>query len=299
MKKIILTFMLFFIMAGVVRAEEFKLSLNAEDKIVKTVVVDLVIDKVEEKDKYFYGVMGVLEFPDDLELTSIKGLNDFNLTYNNQAKKIVLYRNTGVNEKIGLIRMTFNNKNNLKEGKALIKLKDIKVSDLSKDIALADISKEISYAGSGEEATNTNTYLDKITINGKELDFKQDELNYEIVVSNDTEEIKLDAISQDNAVTVTGTGNHELNVGSNEFDITVLGSDGSTRTYTVTVNREGANANNNDESLFIKSSDNEKGFIKYIPYIGGGILIIGIIFLFVRKRFINNKKEGVENEKEN
>lgn len=297
MKKLLTIIFMFFLSISNVLASDFNLLFDSEDNINKILKVDLVIDDINIEDKLFYGLTATLEYDDNLELVSIKGKNNFDLTYNDKLHKIVLYNIKGINKKTVLLTLEFNNKNNLSEGSTSIYLKDITISDLSSDIKQDDIKKEIKYNGNEDNITNNNTYLKEITINGKKIDFDKNKINYDVTVSYDTKKIVLDATLDDDKSKIEGIGEYSLSVGKNEYDIIV--SNGSDkRIYTININRETIDSDSSDEELFIKSKDNSININKYIPYIGFFLVVLlGIIFLIIRNRFIKNKKEGEKNEK--
>lgn len=300
MKKVLFLMLLFVISINYVYADDYNITFNSDDVIDKMLSVDIVVNDIVDSDKLFYGLTGIIEYDDNnLELTSIKGKNDFNLTYNDKLHKIVLYNLSGIDKKTVILTMEFDNKNNISDGSTIIKLKDIKVSDLKSDISLDDVSKEIKYNSSIDNSDTTikdNTYLKEITINGKKINFNKDTLNYEIVVSNDTKKITIDAISEEDNTKIDGIGEYNLDIGNNEFDIVVTSPSGSRRTYTININRETSDSNGDDSDLFITSSDNKRN--NTILYIGGGLVLFsGIIFLIIRNWFIKNKKEGEKNEK--
>ena len=73
--------------------------------------------------------------------------------------------------------------------------------------------------------------------------FNANTLNYTVNVAAGTPNVQILATAETGAV-ISGTGNKMINVGENNFDIVVTAEDGSTKTYTITVNRE-ASSNNN------------------------------------------------------
>ena len=87
-----------------------------------------------------------------------------------------------------------------------------------------------------------------------ELDpeFDPNETEYTVNVDKDTDSIELFAKAVSNKVSVSGTGEKELEPGRNEFEIVVVGPDESTKVYTVVVNRE-LDANNYIEKLQVSA----------------------------------------------
>lgn len=89
----------------------------------------------------------------------------------------------------------------------------------------------------------TNITDDKNVLETLTPEFSKGTTNYTLKVLNDVTKIRI-AATPDNATlaTVSGTGDFDLNVGSNSFNVLVTAQDGSTLTYTITVNRA-ANSN--------------------------------------------------------
>ena len=84
---------------------------------------------------------------------------------------------------------------------------------------------------------STNNYLSNISVNGYELDkkFNKETLDYSVNVEPDVEKIKINAQLADSSAKVTGTGEKEITVGTNKFEIVVTAENGSKRTYTLSV----------------------------------------------------------------
>lgn len=68
--------------------------------------------------------------------------------------------------------------------------------------------------------------------------FKYGTTSYEVEVPEDTEKIEVYANVQDEKAKVTGTGSKTLEKGENKFDVVVTAEDGTTKTYTIKVNRK-------------------------------------------------------------
>lgn len=85
---------------------------------------------------------------------------------------------------------------------------------------------------------SSNNYLSSLTVDGYELDstFSKDKTEYSLTVNNDTDKIKINAQLDDSRAKVTGTGEVNLEDKTNKFEIKVTAENGSSRTYTLTVN---------------------------------------------------------------
>lgn len=84
---------------------------------------------------------------------------------------------------------------------------------------------------------SSNSKASSITVEGFMLE-TIDNTNYSLKVKNSVSSITLMAIAEDSKATIDGTGWKMLNVGENEFKITITAEDGSSTTYTVLVTRK-------------------------------------------------------------
>ena len=89
---------------------------------------------------------------------------------------------------------------------------------------------------------NRNNYLKDISISNFSLSptFKGDLTEYSLVVEHDVSSIQVSATPVVTKSTVSGTGKHNLEVGTNEIKINCKSESGSTKTYTLTIVREEA-----------------------------------------------------------
>ncbi len=62
---------------------------------------------------------------------------------------------------------------------------------------------------------------------------------YNVTVPEDVESVEVYATAQDSKATISGTGNKTLEYGENALSVVVTAEDGTTKTYTVNVTREG------------------------------------------------------------
>ena len=113
------------------------------------------------------------------------------------------------------------------------------------------------------EATySSDNNLKALSIDDYELTpaFSADTLEYTITVPSEVTKIKINATKNDSTATVSGDGEHEVNEGSNVFEIKVQAQNGSAKTYKITVNVEDANPINittdNTSYTIVKRRDN-------------------------------------------
>lgn len=71
--------------------------------------------------------------------------------------------------------------------------------------------------------------------------FRYGTTNYEVTVPNDVESVEVYASAQASKATLKGTGTKKLEVGKNSFPVEVTAQDGTKKTYTIHVTREGIN----------------------------------------------------------
>ena len=84
---------------------------------------------------------------------------------------------------------------------------------------------------------STNNNLKDLSVEGYEL-VKADNNNYSLTVSNLTTNININAQAEDEKATVTGTGNHTLNVGENKFEIIITSESGDQNKINIVITRK-------------------------------------------------------------
>lgn len=89
-----------------------------------------------------------------------------------------------------------------------------------------------------EDTRSSINTLSSLTINGGSLkpNFSANTTKYTVDVAADVTSITLGAQAKDGKATVSGIGDKKLSVGKNTFQIKCQAENGSTKTYTVTVN---------------------------------------------------------------
>ena len=90
-----------------------------------------------------------------------------------------------------------------------------------------------------EEAANAN--LSNLGIRPNDFTgFSPSKLTYDVTVPEDVESVEVYATAQASGATITGTGTQNLEYGENALNVVVTSEDGTTKTYTINVTREGA-----------------------------------------------------------
>lgn len=92
-----------------------------------------------------------------------------------------------------------------------------------------------------EAKKSSNANLNNLGIKPNDFTgFKSGTTSYSVTVPNDVEKVNVYATAADRNAKVSGTGDRNLNVGSNALNVTVTAEDGTTKTYTINVKREEA-----------------------------------------------------------
>lgn len=87
------------------------------------------------------------------------------------------------------------------------------------------------------EATySKNNYLKDLKVEGYELSFDKDKLEYNLDVPNEVNKVNITATKEDSKSSIKGTGEIELSEGVNQVKIIVTAQNGSTRTYVININ---------------------------------------------------------------
>ena len=69
--------------------------------------------------------------------------------------------------------------------------------------------------------------------------FKSGTTTYNVTVPEDVESVEVYATASDSRATISGTGTKSLNIGENALSVVVTAEDGTTKTYTINVTRQG------------------------------------------------------------
>lgn len=121
--------------------------------------------------------------------------------------------------------------------------------------------------GTSVELSNNNN-LKKLTINGENIDFDKNTLEYYIDLSNEAKEFDIDYDLEDSKAKVNIVGNH---VNSDKIKITVISENGEAKVYTINIT----------ESLKNDTVDNKTNIFLYISLAIN--VILGIIVVALLK----------------
>lgn len=151
---------------------------------------------------------------------------------------------------------------------------------------------------------SSNNYLKLLEINGYDIVFDKDTLEYNIKVKSDVTSLDIKAIAEGSKASVEITGNEKFKKGNNIVLITVKAEDGSTREYKITVNKE----EKKDVLTEVDSSSNTAEKVVIIILII--LVVLGLLYLIFKKddekvvdvqlkNDIKPKKETEVNKKNN
>ena len=129
---------------------------------------------------------------------------------------------------------------------------------------------------------STNNYLSKLEIEGYEIDFNKDTLEYNIKVSSDVETLDITAVAEDSSARVNIYGNSNFKEGENTVTVVVTAEDGSERTYTITVDKEAKKEVVKEEETKEEENGNNQ-LEKTIIIILIILVIIGLLYLIFKK----------------
>ena len=125
---------------------------------------------------------------------------------------------------------------------------------------------------------SSNNYLKTLEIEGYEITFDKETLEYKIKVKSDVTSLDIKAIPESNKSRVEITGNEKFKKGNNTVTIIVTAEDGSTREYKITVDKE---ADKKDALTEIEDSSNTAEKIVIIILII--LVVLGLLYLIFKK----------------
>ena len=158
------------------------------------------------------------------------------------------------------------------EYKVEYKLEEKNIVEINSDglvtpigVGKAQINTTISFIEEGETITNCTSTLDISVLSNdsslksltlEEVDisklFKSDGYEYEVNLPYSYEKINIIAVANDPNAQITGDGRRYINEGTNEYDVIVKATDGTTSTYKIKILREDANEDTSLKSLIVE-----------------------------------------------
>lgn len=148
-----------------------------------------------------------------------------------------------------------------KLGTSEITLKDLPdVFEFESGEAMSVSSNRLTIQVGSKATASKNAALKNLKINPGALkpEFSKDKYDYTTKVDNNTKQLILSSVTDDEKATVTITGNEELKAGNNTIKITVKAEAGNEKVYTIIAYRE-EEIQENGENTKEETSGTDKG----------------------------------------
>lgn len=122
-------------------------------------------------------------------------------------------------------------------GSATIRLTPVDAADYNGQVYTDSHSVTVYVNPKRIVKLSSDNTLESLSIKDASLDkeFDKDTLEYTAMLEAGTDKITVEASPSNGGATITGTGEHEVEEGDNDFEIIVTAEDGSTRTYKIKV----------------------------------------------------------------
>ena len=153
-----------------------------------------------------------------------------------------------------------------------------------------NVIKEYPKATTQIMSLSSNNYLSSLIIDGYDIKFDKNTLEYEITVGSDVTSLDISATSEVGSASVRIYGNDDFSEGENIVTIVVTAEDGSQKTYTIKVNKEKEQASVADDTSVDDDNNNVEKTIIIILII---LVVIGLLYLIFKK----DKEENPANKK--
>lgn len=109
--------------------------------------------------------------------------------------------------------------------------------DSYNDIDLASVSKNITVEP--EVIQSDNNYLGSLSVSNISISFDKNVTTYNASIPYTIDSVNVSATPEDSTATIaSGTGTHTMNTGLNTINIVVTAQNGTSRTYTININKE-------------------------------------------------------------
>ena len=156
----------------------------------------------------------------------------------------------GVNSSVDLSYEDLNTANKSKSFPLVIKpTTSGTVTCTSSNVRIRELAQEKEYQLSNKSISITvkepavippkeyskNNYLKSLSIEGYDISFDKDTLEYTIEVGNEVEKVKITAQAEDPKASVSGDGEREVSEGNNKLEIRVEAENGNVKTYVINV----------------------------------------------------------------
>ena len=129
-------------------------------------------------------------------------------------------------------------------GSANVKISNTEVVDVSASATVGNVSKNFNVVAPPSGDNN----LSSLSVSNCSINFSAGNTNYSCNVDTNVTSVNVSASAAHGKASVSGTGNKNLNYGNNKISVTVRAENGSTKTYTINVNRKDTRSGDNSLS---------------------------------------------------
>lgn len=145
---------------------------------------------------------------------------------------------------------------------------------------------------------SSDNYIKSLIITGYDIEFDKNTYEYSITVKSDVSSLDLTVLLNSDAATYYIEGNNNFKVGENIVKIVVTAENGTTRTYTIKVNKEKEEKvkekdNEDDEEEVEEKSSTSKTIIIILII----LVIIGLIYVIFKDDEEDEKESKKESKK--
>ncbi len=138
--------------------------------------------------------------------------------------------------------------------------------------------------------------LKSLSIEGYEISFNKEKLEYEILIGEDVESLNINAVSADETALINISGNEGLKPGENKVEVVVTAENGDIKTYVIDVYKKGTITDNATIEKTYKKTKNIWKIIAIISLVVNGLLIVLLVLKIIPKKKKTTKK-AKKNEK--
>ena len=251
----ILFFLLSFIFPPSALAGSASISLSGGTVIAgEQVNVSIVLNGIDDGNLVSLG--GYLNY-DSAYLELVQCSSSSRFTFNSNGNKIAFVDMTGSGMKSGTLgTCTFRTK---QVGNTTVGMSGVEGTNDS-----ANLSVGISGAGINiKNPPSGNNNLASLIVSPGSINFSPGNTNYNVSVDSNITSVDVSGKVEDPTASVSGLGRKNLNYGNNPIYVTVTAENGSSKTYTINVNRkDDRSTNNNLASLKVGNGTLDPGFSK-------------------------------------
>ena len=137
-------------------------------------------------------------------------------------------------------------------GSANVRITNTEVVDVSASATVGNVSKNFNVVAPPSGDNN----LSSLSVSNCSINFSAGNTNYSCNVDTNVTSVNVSAQAAHGKASVSGTGTKNINYGNNKISVTVRAENGSTKTYTINVNRKDTRSGENSLSSLTCSNCN-------------------------------------------